>query len=238
MGSTTHRWAVPVIGMSFLAASAPAVSTAGTLVSGPGGHQYELVTGTDVSWDQAKADANAKGGFLATIGDAAEQSFVEKLLSDDSASSGAYLFGLHETNTKGDYRNLSGAKPSYTHWLAGQPDNFASNETSATILWDNPADSSFSRRAFWNDLPPSKGYPPVASVYPDLVPKGYLVEYAGSGSSTSFNNGDGDNRLADGNDGNGGNPNSVPLPLATSGFPAGALVAGLAARRIRRRRRV
>jgi len=240
MGYTTHRWAVPVIGMSFLAASAPAVSTAGTLVSGPGAHQYEVVTGTDVSWEQAKADANARGGFLATIGDAAEQSFVEKLLSDDSAPSGAYWFGLHETGTEGDYRHLSGAKPSYTHWFAGQPDNFGGNETSATILWSNSADAaSMSRRGFWNDLPPGKaGYPQVASLFPDLVPKGYLVEYAGSGSSASFNNGDGDNRLAEGNDGNGGNPNSVPLPLATSGFPAGALVAGLAARRIRRRRRV
>jgi hypothetical protein len=96
------------------------------------------------------------------------------------------------------------------------------------------------RRGFWNDLPPgSQGYPTVASVYPDLVPTGYLVEYAGTGASAAFDNGDGDNRLAGSdNDGNGGTPNSVPLPLASTAFPLGALMAAMAARRMRRRRRV
>src|SRR4051794_28686327 len=90
-------WAAPFIALSCVAASA----TAGTLVSGPGGHQYELVSGSQVSWDQADAAAKAKGGFLATVGDASEQSFVEKLLSDAAAPSGAYWFGLHEGNTEG-----------------------------------------------------------------------------------------------------------------------------------------
>jgi len=225
--------------LSFVAAFA-SPGRAGTLVSGPGGHQYELVSGTDVSWDQAKAAAKADGGFLATIGDASEQSFVDKLLADGNAPSGAYWFGLHESGTEGDYRHLSGAKPAYTHWLAGQPDNFGGNENSASILWSNPADASLSsRRGFWNDLPPSTGYPQVASVYPDLVPKGYVVELAGTGASASFNNGDGDSQLVGGdNNGGGGTPNSAPLPLASSVFPIGALMAAAAARRLRRRRRV
>jgi len=218
-------------------------ATAGTLVSGPGGHQYELVSGSQVSWDQADAAAKAKGGFLATVGDASEQTFVEKLLSDAAAPSGAYWFGLHEGNTESDYRHLSGAKPTYTHWLPpDQPDNFGGNETSGTILWSNQGDSSFDRHGFWNDLPPgSQGYPQVASVYPDLVPAGYLVEYPGTGASAAFDNGDGDNRLAgsDNNgNGNGGTPNSVPLPLASTVFPIGALMVGMATRRMRRRRRV
>jgi hypothetical protein len=212
---------------------------AGALVSGPGGHQYELVSGSEVSWDQAEAAAKAKGGFLATVGDSSEQSFVEKLLTDATAPSGAYWFGLHETATEGDYRHLSGAKPAYSHWLAGQPDNNGGNENSGSILWSTTGDATVNRNGFWNDLPPSKGYPQVASVYPDLVPKGYLIEYAGTGSSAVLDNGDGDNRLTgSGNNGDGGSPNSVPLPLAISAFPAGALVAGMAARRIRRRRRV
>jgi len=232
--------------LTFLGVSSNFVA-AGTLVSGPGGHQYEVVSGAQVDWDQAEAAAKSKGGFLATVGDAAEQSFVEQLLSDAAAPSGAYWFGLHEGNTEGDYRHLSGTKPAFTHWLPpNQPDNFGGNETSGTILWGNPGDPSFDRRGFWNDLPPgSQGYPQVASVYPDLVPNGYLVEYAGTGASANFDNGDGDNLLAgsgtDGNgngNGNGGTPNSVPLPLASTVFPIGALMASMAARRMRRHRRV
>jgi lectin-like protein len=236
MGSA-NSWAVPLMALSLVAAFASR-GNAGPLVSGPGGHQYEVVSGTDVSWDQAEAAAKADGGFLATIGDASEQSFVEKLLSDGNAPSGAYWFGLRESGSEGDYRHLSGAKPGYTHWLVGQPDNFGGNENSGSILWSNAGDATVSRRGFWNDLPPSTGYPQVAGVYPDLVPHGYLVEFAGTGAGAAFNNGDGDNQLAGDNTNEGGTPNSAPLPLASSAFPLGALMAAAAARRLGRRRRV
>jgi hypothetical protein len=201
---------------------------------GPGGHRYEVVSDPAATWSGADADARARGGFLVTIGDAAEQSFVEGLLSDAKAPSGSYWFGLRETGADGDYRqrNGSGLAPAYTHWLGDtrQPDNFAGrrqpdnssgNENSASILWSNPGDPTTDRRGFWNDLPDSGGYPQVAAVYPDLVSRGYLVELRGVGSG--FNNGDGDGR-----------PSAVPLPAAIWVFPAGAVVAAAAARKLRR----
>jgi hypothetical protein len=200
---------------------------AGTVLltaKGPGGHTYELISDSGMSWSAASADARARGGFLVTIGDAAEQSAVEGLLSDGKAPSGAYWFGLHETATEGDYRNHSGLAPTYTHWDVLEPNNGTGNEDSGSILWSNAGDATFARRGFWNDLPDRGGYPLMAPTSPDLVSAGYVVESFGTGAG--FNNGDGDPRP--------GAPNPVPLPAAIWAFPGGALLAAAAARRLRR----
>ena len=204
-------------------------AVAGTVLltaAGPGGHTYALVSDPDASWSAAAADARARGGFLVTIGDAAEQSAVESLLSDANAPSGAYWFGLHETASEGDYRNHSGLAPSYTHWDMLEPNNGTGNEDSGSVLWSNPGDATFGRRGLWNDLPDRGGYPDLASTFPDLVSGGYLVESFGTGAG--FNNGDGDARPA------ASGPSPVPLPAAVWAFPGGALLAAAAARRLRR----
>jgi len=210
-------------------AASAGVGHAGTVLttaSGPGGHRYELVaSGGD--WSDAHAAAGRAGGFLATIGDSAEQSAVESLLADAGAPTGAYWFGLHETATEGDYRTARGVAPAFTHWSAGEPNNLiggGAGENSATVLWSNVGDPTFDRRGFWNDLPDGPGYPHVTSIYPDLVPKGYVVEFLGSGPN--FDNGDGDAGVG---------ANAVPLPAAAWSFPAGAVLAGWAIRRARRR---
>jgi hypothetical protein len=202
-----------------------------TVQTGPGGHRYEVVVDNSVSWSGAKAAAEQAGGFLATIGDQAEQDFVESLLTSTNAPSGSYWFGLHETNTDGDYRPLSGVPLSYDHFLNGQPDNNGGHEVAGSLLWAAKADegtnSAGARKGFWNDLPDVN--PTASSIYPDLVRGGYIVEFKGTGGS--FNNGDGDNLLAGGN---GGQPTPVPLPAALLLFPAGAAVAVAAGRRLRR----
>jgi hypothetical protein len=195
--------------------------TAPTTATGPGGHRYEVVFDADSSWSAAAADSRARGGFLVTIGDAAEQAAVEGLLSGAGARSGAYWFGLHETATEGDYRHLSGLEPSYTHWDASEPNNGTGNEDSGSILWSNAGDATFARRGFWNDLPDAGGYPLMAANSPDLASAGYVVEFFGTGAA--FDNGDGDAR-----------PTAVPLPAAVWVFPAGAVLAAAAARRLRR----
>jgi len=196
--------------------------------SGPGGHRYEVVSDTKISWDKATAAAQAGGGFLASVGDAAEQAFVEKLLTDANAPSGSYWFGLHESLTEeGQYAHVSGTVPVYTHWAVDQPDNFGKAESSGSLLWSNLGDPTYGRRGLWNDLPARGGYPQVKSVYPDLDFKGYLVEFPGVGGS--FENGDGDSTLV-------GNrpPTAVPLPAAVGLFPVGAALAAYAIRRQRR----
>jgi hypothetical protein len=209
-------------------AGLPGHARAGTVLmtkGGPGGHVYQLVADPAMTWSGAEADARSKGGFLATIGDATEQSFVQGLLTDAKAQSGSYWFGLRETSTEGDYRNVvSTLPPTYTHWLGGgkEPNDIGGDENSGSILWSNAGDPTIARAGFWNDLPDRGGYPRVAAVYPDLVSRGYLVESNGTGAG--FNNGDGDGR-----------PSVVPLPAAMWLFPAGALLAAAAAARIRGR---
>jgi hypothetical protein len=203
------------------------ITRAGTVLmtkAGPGGHEYELVADPAMTWSGAAADARARGGFLATIGDAAEQSFVQGLLTDANAQSGSYWFGLRESSTEGDYRNVVSTRPpTYTHWLGGakEPNDLNGDENSASVLWSNAGDPTVARAGFWNDLPDSGGYPRVAAIYPDLTSRGYLVEFNGTGAG--FENGDGDGR-----------PSAVPLPAAVWLFPPGALFAAAAVRRVRR----
>src|SRR3954452_8771188 len=153
---------------------------AGTVLmtkTGPGGHEYELVADPVMTWSGAAADAKARGGFLATIGDAAEQSFVQGLLTDANAQSGSYWFGLRETSTEGDYRNVVSTRaPTYTHWLGGakEPNDLNGDENSASVLWSKAGAPTVARAGFWNDLPDSGGYPRVAAIYPDLTSRGYL----------------------------------------------------------------
>jgi hypothetical protein len=105
-----------------------------------------------------------------------------------------------------------------------EPNNGTGNEDSGSILWSNPGDATFARRGFWNDLPDKGGYPALASAFPDLVSGGYVVESFGTGAG--FNNGDGDPRPAA--------PSPVPLPAAVWAFPGAALIAAVAAHRLRR----
>jgi hypothetical protein len=234
------RWLAA--GLALGAAASAGTARAGTVLqsaTGPGGHRYEVVVDQSVSWSGAKAAAEQAGGFLATIGDQQEQSFVEGLLSDSGAPSGSYWFGLHETATEGDFRPLSGVALNYSHFLAGQPDNnqatVGTGENSGSVLWANAADVNTNgagqRRGFWNDLPDVN--PTTSSIYPDLVRGGYLVEFKGTGPN--YDNGDGDHLLAaGGNAGGGGGPSPVPLPAAVLLFPAGAVAAVVAGRRLRR----
>lgn len=226
-----------------VAAACPVVSHAGTVegeATGPLGHRYQVVTESNITWPEARAQAEAAGGYLATIGDAEEQAAVADLLSDNDPVAGAYWFGLRESATEGDYRHLNGATPSYDNFLASQPDNFGGVENSGSILWSNEDDPTHDRRGFWNDLPENRGYPEQAAQFPDLVPQGFLIEFLPAGTTT----GDADDPLGTGGGGGnggggnggggGGEPSPVPLPAAVWAFPAVALLAGAASRRLRR----
>lgn len=201
--------------------------------AGPGGHRYAVVADTTASWTEAAAAAKADGGFLATIGDAQEQSFVEGMLAEARAPTGAYWFGLRQSAAGGDYRPPNGTDSAYSHFLPGQPDDntgtVAGGEDSGHILWSNAGDPTFDRRGFWNDLPDVN--PTRATLYPDLARGGYLVEFLGTGPA--FDNGDGDGPGVGAAPGPGST--AVPLPAAVFMFPAGVVLAAVAARRFRRR---
>ena len=184
-------------------------------VSGPGGHSYDVIIDQNATWSQARAAATATGGHLVRINSAAEQAFVEQLLTNANAPAGEYWIGLRRSGgirpgatTAADFGWITGERQNFQHWLAGQPDNNGGNELVGGILWSQPGDSTFSRRGFWNDLPDN--YRSAASTFPDLNNGGYIVE-RGAGAV------------------------AVPIPPALFIAPLGMVVAWRARRWVTRR---
>ena len=203
-----------------MAASAAAQTTqpSGGAASGTfQGHAYELVLDTTTNWTNAQSTAQGMGGYLVTITSAAEDQFVDSLLTKGSASTGSYWIGLTRSGNGSTFNWVTNEPVGYTNWTPGVPDNFGGVENRGSILWTNaPAETTFTRRGQWNDLPDA-GYAPGFG-QPDLKRGGYVVEFnsATSGGTT------------------GGTGNGVPLPAAVMLFRPGAGAAMLAARRVRR----
>jgi len=211
--------------LSTAASAAPVSWTTG---EGGNGHSYDVILDNAISWDGARAAAQAAGGDLATISSQAEQGFVESVLSSNNAPTGSYWFGIRETATEGVYQHVNGQALSYTHWAPGQPDNSQGAESVGAVLWTaattNGAASdaaALARRGGWNDAP-VQGYPIAGLLTPpaDALRGGYLVEFDASAGGT-------------GND-DGGGTTQVPLPAAAIAFPVGAAFAGVFYRRMRK----
>lgn len=87
------------------------------------GHRYEIVPWTQ-SWTEAKADAEARGGHLATFTSEAECEAVYKLFGD--ALLGCWLGGT-DAGHEGVWEWVTGEKWKYSRWASGknftQPDN-------------------------------------------------------------------------------------------------------------------
>lgn len=199
-----------------------------TETGGPTGHTYELVRDTAVNWSDAAAAATAQGGYLVTITSAAEQAFVEGMLSGSGAGAGSYYIGLTKptgvTGTPGgvtaaEYKWVTGESTAYQHWLPSpaQPDNEGGNETVGSVLWNLAGDgTSDGRSGYWNDLPDPYGARTAS--YTDLRTGGYVIELGGfgaggvgSGDGTGTGGvGSGSGSVGSGN----GDANAVPLPPA------------------------
>jgi hypothetical protein len=197
--------------------------------AGGTGNSYELVLDPSATAGSAGAASAASGGYLATITSAAEQSFIEDLLSNDAAPTGSYFFGLGRVGNTDSFGWSNGEPFSYQNFAAGEPNDYKSGEDAGQIYWTGPGDSdALARRGGWNDAP-AAGY--AGSTILDLNTAGFLIERPGVGGDGGNNNGGG------GNGGNGG-PAAVPLPPAVFAAPLAFLIGrlGFAAHRRRRAR--
>jgi hypothetical protein len=150
------------------------------------GHWYDLVLDNTSSWTQASAAASAQGGYLVTITSQGEQDFVESLLINSAAPSGAYWLDLTATTLE-NFSWANGEPLSYTHWDTGEPNgnsalpNGWGFEDSGQIIWTSDQDSGlplYSRRGGWNDIRNlgwAPGESPGPSAY-DLNRAGYIIE--------------------------------------------------------------
>ncbi|MBO5905773.1 MAG: SUMF1/EgtB/PvdO family nonheme iron enzyme [Kiritimatiellae bacterium] len=117
-------------------------------------HRYEIVY-FNGSWNEAKADAEKRGGHLATI--TSETEWMEVLEQCGPETRGTMMLGATDQGHEGEWRWVTGEKWEYAHWLNGQPDNCSNVEH---YLVTHPENSR------WNDV--SEGHGNV---------HGYIIEY-------------------------------------------------------------
>ncbi|MGC4045952.1 MAG: FG-GAP-like repeat-containing protein [Armatimonas sp.] len=179
------------------------------------GHYYQAVAVQGgISWPAAKAAAEARGGYLATITTADENFFVATLTDkpelweyDGQSELGPWLGGYRDPNTGAPNTNwkwVTGESWGYTKWSAHQPDN------------DNGVESRlqlFSARwlgethvGYWNDEAAAGN----SQTAPDHFVKSYVIEW-----NSDPNGGNGG-----GGGGNNLDPNSGQQPPPYSGTPS------------------
>jgi Lectin C-type domain/PEP-CTERM motif len=127
---------------------------------GGNGHSYEAFRApSGITWANAQADAVSRGGYLATMTSAAENSIAYGLISSDisywyvtgSESWGPWLGGLQPSGSSepsGGWTWVTGEAFSYANWAGLQPNNSSQNENRIQFSGHNAPGGA----ATWNDL--------------------------------------------------------------------------------------
>jgi hypothetical protein len=107
------------------------------------GECYRIGT-TAVTWSAALADCAAWGGSLAGISSQAEQDFLFAHKSNNNC-----WIGFNDIQNEGTFVWVNGETSSYTHWLAGEPNNNGGNEDCGQFAGGYAKPPS--TVGFWND---------------------------------------------------------------------------------------
>lgn len=107
-----------------------------------GSHRYEVVT-TRMTWAEAAAYCEERGGYLATI---QSQEEYEKVKALADASGRKVLWLGAERNTDQSFSWITGEEFSYSYWLSGEPNNEGGNENCLVMF-------SVSGQWVWADVP-------------------------------------------------------------------------------------
>ncbi|NCS02752.1 MAG: hypothetical protein GPJ06_11605, partial [Microcystis aeruginosa G13-11] len=112
---------------------------------------YYLTTPT--TWTDAQAQAQAMGGNLVTINDAAENQFLVNAFGSNES----FWIGFTDAVQEGDWKWINGEPVTYVNWSLGEPNNNG-NEDYGII--NDPYDPGPSEK--WYDLPnnPPSHFPP------------------------------------------------------------------------------
>jgi hypothetical protein len=124
------------------------------------GHTYLLLS--EGTWSQGEAFAVSQGGHLATVNDAAEQSFLWSHFGPQRTDIGLWI-GFNDQASEGNFVWTSGETPGFTFWGPGEPNNLG-NEDFASL------DVRFNGGGGWNDTGETgngAGYRGIAEVVPE-----------------------------------------------------------------------
>ncbi len=129
--------------------------------AGGNDHFYEVVTFTDgIGWPLANLLAMTRGGYLATITSAAENSFVYSLLDYNEHFFGPFEWGpwlggyqpAGSPEPGGGWRWVTGEPFVYTNWSAYNPDNYQGIEDFLQF-YQGPGWNDIAPNGTWSDQP-------------------------------------------------------------------------------------
>lgn len=145
-------------------------------------HRYELVD-EGMTWTEAKAYAESKGGYLAVITSAEEEAFLESLVKTGSK----YQYWLGGYRSGSSWNWVNGETFSYTNWDTIEPNDYRGNESYLQIYrLKNPAVSS-SKALRWNDINDQNTIKGEESFF-SLSKVGLVIEYDPVANSSQWAN--------------------------------------------------
>ncbi len=106
---------------------------------------YFLQPGT---WIEAQLKAQALGGHLATINDAAENEWIRSTFANYGGQPQAVWIGLTDRTTEGTFAWVDGSPVGYTNWNGGEPNNLGNEDyvemvDPATGTWNDTHSGDF-----------------------------------------------------------------------------------------------
>jgi hypothetical protein len=105
---------------------------------------YEVIEG-NFTWHEAKVDAEARGGHLATITSLSEQHDIQELMRNTALPH--FWLGATDEETEGKWEWITGETWDFTNWNAREPSNDLGDGHYLNI-WNNNVGHS---KYFWND---------------------------------------------------------------------------------------
>lgn len=145
---------ISVILISSLASISAAASVQWLVADGGNGHFYEAFSVSGgISWTDASAAANLKGGYLVTATSQAENDFVHDLIDNAmywDGPSGPWIGGYQPEGSPepaGGWRWVTEEPFLYDNWNDQQPNEFHGNDENRIHF------GYIARTPFWNDVP-------------------------------------------------------------------------------------
>jgi len=127
----------------------------GGFVNPSNGHIY-IITSSYLSYTEARAEAESAGGYLVSIGDSTEQSWVFSTFGSHTSPSDALWIGLSDEAQEGTWVWESGEATEYTNWGVSEP-NGGRHENYAEMrndgLWNDNGNGGGRRAIIEIDSP-------------------------------------------------------------------------------------
>ena len=98
------------------------ISTSEVVAQEFANHTYQVVS-APFTWSQAKADAESRGGYLATLTSQAEADYVQSLGLFGPIAGQAFWLGASDEQQEGTWTWVTGEPFTFALWHPGEPNN-------------------------------------------------------------------------------------------------------------------